>query len=376
MKKILLLLFVPISLLAQFEDEYFIFTNENEFNNVSYLIDLNISNNTINQQIELTSESGSNFQISNGILLTYFPNSQFLLGGFLDHLFSEEPSGSYYLYKLNNAGFVDTELGIIGGYWTVDAGMSSAININGIAGISQSENNMEIYSYSSFYNSLDPSQDNKSINKLKLTLNENGDYDIDLQIIKDITNSETFKGLAYDRLANNLYFMGLNNQNQPKFYKISINDNQLTELNSDFGNSPCCEYALHFLQGQNKIMMADFNSGDFYTYDLNTNLVELYAETDLKYITGIVNKDDFLGNIEVYNQGEIKIYPNPVRENLHIESSHQIEKIELFNIIGQEQVEFNSNEKILSFTNQPKGIYILKIQLKNGKIETKKIIKN
>lgn len=70
----------------------------------------------------------------------------------------------------------------------------------------------------------------------------------------------------------------------------------------------------------------------------------------------------------------IKVYPNPVKDVININSEEAIEKAEIFNVSGQ-------NVLSASFTNQisvatlPSGYYILKVKLENGKAATHTFIK-
>lgn len=70
----------------------------------------------------------------------------------------------------------------------------------------------------------------------------------------------------------------------------------------------------------------------------------------------------------------IKVYPNPVKDIININSDETIEKAEIFNVSGQ-------NVLSASFTNQisvaslPAGYYILKVKLENGKAATHTFIK-
>ena len=72
----------------------------------------------------------------------------------------------------------------------------------------------------------------------------------------------------------------------------------------------------------------------------------------------------------------LKLYPNPIKNNLTISNNLNIDKIELFNLIGQKILEKSllKNEINLDFTSYNKGIYLLKI-FSEGKVQTNKIIK-
>lgn len=84
-------------------------------------------------------------------------------------------------------------------------------------------------------------------------------------------------------------------------------------------------------------------------------------------ISGFLGVNDLLTDKQ-----DLSVYPNPVREILY--SDHQLESFELYSVNGN-LVRSGKNEKSISVHDLPKGMYMLKIKIKN-KIITKKIIKN
>lgn len=70
---------------------------------------------------------------------------------------------------------------------------------------------------------------------------------------------------------------------------------------------------------------------------------------------------------------EIKIFPNPVKNKLIIQSFEKIKKIELYSQLG-EVIKNNTNKQYINLNNLPAGLYILKIYYYNKSI-VKKIIK-
>ncbi len=70
----------------------------------------------------------------------------------------------------------------------------------------------------------------------------------------------------------------------------------------------------------------------------------------------------------------LKIYPNPAKETLHIESNSFSEKtIELFNVLGKLVFKGKTINSTVNLSNINKGIYILKIT-EEGKTVTRKIM--
>jgi hypothetical protein len=82
----------------------------------------------------------------------------------------------------------------------------------------------------------------------------------------------------------------------------------------------------------------------------------------------------------VFHNSEVDftVYPNPVKEKLMITSKQTIQKISIFNLLGQQvktlQVNFKSGEINIGKLN--KGVYFLNLQLINGARISTKIFKN
>lgn len=68
-------------------------------------------------------------------------------------------------------------------------------------------------------------------------------------------------------------------------------------------------------------------------------------------------------------------FPNPVKDVLTISSKERIEKIALYNTIGQRVAEFNDTSYTINMDSLPGGLYVLKARFENGKVTTAKIIK-
>lgn len=68
------------------------------------------------------------------------------------------------------------------------------------------------------------------------------------------------------------------------------------------------------------------------------------------------------------------IYPNPVRDNLIIESTVKIERVELYNIFGTKLFSF-SNTNTINLSKLNSGLYIIKIYNNKGKPLTHKLVK-
>lgn len=81
--------------------------------------------------------------------------------------------------------------------------------------------------------------------------------------------------------------------------------------------------------------------------------------------------------IDDFEKNNIKIYPNPTRDIVNIESTKQIKNVEVVNMIGQVLYvkEFNSIQDFIDLSNLPTATYILRIKADDGRIKISKVIK-
>ena len=77
-----------------------------------------------------------------------------------------------------------------------------------------------------------------------------------------------------------------------------------------------------------------------------------------------------------FNKSEVKVYPNPAASELTIQANSTIEKISVYNVLGQEVITKNpeSNIATLDISNLQKGFYIVQTT-SEGKTETTKVLK-
>lgn len=104
------------------------------------------------------------------------------------------------------------------------------------------------------------------------------------------------------------------------------------------------------------------NDGDF---DLLVN--DYYG--DLQYFenTEVVSVNEL--------SNDIGVYPNPFINEVVIESSFKIEKIEIVNVSGQQVLLINNPSETIDLSNLKEGIYILKATSFDGTISMKKLRK-
>jgi hypothetical protein len=70
----------------------------------------------------------------------------------------------------------------------------------------------------------------------------------------------------------------------------------------------------------------------------------------------------------------ISMFPNPTSGVVNFHTTHQIEKIDMYNLVGEKVITvFDSS--LINISNFPKGVYVLEISTVSGVLITKKLIK-
>ena len=72
----------------------------------------------------------------------------------------------------------------------------------------------------------------------------------------------------------------------------------------------------------------------------------------------------------------MNVYPNPNNKIFSIQTSTNIKTIEVLDILGSHIKSFQPNTNLveINISENPSGVYFLRISLENGNIVTKKII--
>ncbi len=83
-----------------------------------------------------------------------------------------------------------------------------------------------------------------------------------------------------------------------------------------------------------------------------------------------------VNSVEEKETLEIKIFPNPFKDRIFLESEIKVEKVTLFDISGKQHQLYNGeNKDIILPSYLLSGLYILKLDLENGQTAFRKIIK-
>ena len=88
-----------------------------------------------------------------------------------------------------------------------------------------------------------------------------------------------------------------------------------------------------------------------------------------------LHKGTTLGT-QKFETSSVKMYPNPVKNTLTVEANSEIQRISVYNILGQEVLKASpkSNTATLQTNELQKGVYMVTTEI-DGKLSTSKIIK-
>lgn len=108
------------------------------------------------------------------------------------------------------------------------------------------------------------------------------------------------------------------------------------------------------------------------------DLVQFVISSDLGtvyYDNLYLYKGTALGTAK-FETSNVKMYPNPLKNTLTIEANGSINKVSVYNILGQEVVKASpkSNSVTLQTNELHKGVYMITTEI-DGKISTSKVIK-
>lgn len=88
-----------------------------------------------------------------------------------------------------------------------------------------------------------------------------------------------------------------------------------------------------------------------------------------------LHKNTVLSN-DSFEASNIKMFPNPTKSNFTIDAQENIEKVSVYNLLGQEVVSKNPNTNSVTFdiATLQSGVYVVKATI-NGTVSTSRIIK-
>ncbi len=205
----------------------------------------------------------------------------------------------------------------------------------------------------------------------------------------DVSNNIQLEHLECS--GSQLSSLDVSNNPQLKYLECILN-NGLTELDlshNHYLESLICRSNLglsyiNLKNGNNANMIISGNSNvsrfselpnlqDVCVDALNTNLTN-YITSEVGHNVNFYT-DCSLASIDDNNLATFTIFPNPTNNIINIEADFAIDSITLFNGAGQ-ILSIKNNSDTLDISKLSEGVYFIKIQTKDNKFYTKKIIKN
>lgn len=159
-----------------------------------------------------------------------------------------------------------------------------------------------------------------------------------------------------------------------------VNSQDYDYENADFTWEANRWYKLKSVTSENKI--------DFYIDGVLVHSMENFAKTNITgfnfvhdnfagfaYVDNLKINDEVLA-VDNTSKGNIKLYPNPVRDILKLDlpNGEKVSNVEVYNTIGQKVSEFHNVEEI-NLSKLKSGNYIINLKNNQGKTYSSKIIK-
>jgi hypothetical protein len=95
------------------------------------------------------------------------------------------------------------------------------------------------------------------------------------------------------------------------------------------------------------------------------------------YIDNVYYSRPPIVSVGEINAATFEIYPNPTQNNLRITANSPVERIEVFNLVGERvaDVQPMANNTNIDLAAQSQGIYLVKVTI-NGQTSVRKVVKN
>lgn len=192
------------------------------------------------------------------------------------------------------------------------------------------------------------------------------------------------------------YFLGELFAGVLNFYSFVINDNTNSTVswafNENFPENLMTEFVtatprrlLHLKFRYNNINQSPnvtFNTAivdstsQFFTACGGSGSVDCTNFPGTQFINAIFDSTNAVLTTEEYNQiviNTVKIYPNPATDIINVNSTIEIQKIQLFDLLGKQVLSTNQTQQI-DISHLPVGVYLLKAVTNNKQTITEKII--
>ncbi|MCL5130204.1 T9SS type A sorting domain-containing protein [Algibacter sp. L4_22] len=178
-----------------------------------------------------------------------------------------------------------------------------------------------------------------------------------------LTSGGLITGATYNPLTEKVYSIGYNSALQP-FVWVSENFK-----NNDIFSGTNTQILLTSLGFEQAEAITHIEDNKYFITSESFNIGPLSSNGKLVSFT---TNDNVLSNVEQVTS-EFIIYPNPVKDILLIDNL-EFTSIEIYDI--QSTLLYRGYNKKINVSKLSKGLYLVKINLKNNKYKIKKIIKN
>ncbi|ARN78026.1 hypothetical protein BST97_08440 [Nonlabens spongiae] len=111
------------------------------------------------------------------------------------------------------------------------------------------------------------------------------------------------------------------------------------------------------------------------TYQITLTATDSAGNFDEDTVTVTV-VDSTLGIHDQDISASFEVYPNPTSGDLHVESSQQLERIELYSITGKLLMSINESVDVIDLSKYQSGFYLIKFMDVYGNTAVKRVIKN
>ncbi|MCT4582849.1 MAG: T9SS type A sorting domain-containing protein [Flavobacteriales bacterium] len=337
------------------------------WNNVEFVSNLGLMQNTYGQNSPLTVAPGGTYAagsltVPNGLpnypsptaCLNFGGTDSFHLNNNAYEHFIKRHFQEYYWEAIRNADATllanDTTLN---GTVTANSATSDSLAIGATKGVltfntSWLDPTKNIASASIFIKRAGLNGSNLIGEELTLAI-KSGHFGANLQLEIDDFNA------IPDASANACTYGTVDENNA--WMRIDIPANLVQHISS----SGFTQFRLHY----------DNASSNNYFNFYNTNSVNQQAILDIKY-------DGYVSINENKSNTSTLLYPNPFNTVLHLTAAKAIQQIELFDLSGKlvhSQKSINTQKHTINTATISKGVYSLRITFNDGNYETQKIIK-
>ncbi|AXG71161.1 calx-beta domain protein [Kordia sp. SMS9] len=131
------------------------------------------------------------------------------------------------------------------------------------------------------------------------------------------------------------------------------------------------------VDGQGNILIKIKSQNTLAPNDTVSNDARIFFDYNFPIQTNIASTTYAVLNNPTFDvETSMNIYPNPTKNTIHIEATHTIQNIEIYDVQGRllAKESYTTQNVTLNLSNQAKGIYFVKIKTAKG-VKTQKVVK-